>query len=438
MKYMKWGRRYLLQLSPEQKHRAEEIAGACRAVWNTGLEQRRDYRRHGLILGYAEQCRQLAEAKRDPYCAWLAEAPAHCLQQALRDLDRACRTHGAQKVRWRSKTRSKPSFRFPYAPHVRVRRVAGRWGEVRLPKLGDLRFRWTRPLGGTILNATVRREGADWFVSFIVEDGLPEAPHNGRPAVGVDRGVKVAIATSDGELRDRSFIAPGEAERLKRLQRRLSRSARGSARRAAVKTKLARLHARVRNRRNDFNAWSAHRLTRDHGLVVFEDLRIGNLTSSAGGTVEKPGRRVRQKAGLNRSILDKGWGDLLRRAEYKAAVNGSRIVRVPPAYTSQTCSRCGHVDPKSRESQADFRCTACGHREHADVNAGKIILAAGLAVSGRGDLAEGLSVKRQPPRKEAARWPTQRRESLAPVRERKSITPTTPQYRSRSTTVPPP
>src|SRR5690606_10932092 len=121
----------------------------------------------------------------------------------------------------------------------------------------------------------------------------------------------------------------------------------------------------------DFLAWTANRLTRDHGLGVVEDLRTKNMTASAKGTVEQPGQNVRQKAGLNRAILAKGWGKLLTALEHKARYNGSRILRVPPAFTSQTCHACGHCAPDNRESQAVFRCRACGHQDNADVNAAK-------------------------------------------------------------------
>jgi len=190
------------------------------------------------------QARQVAEAKKDPACAWLADAPSHTLQQTLRDLDRACKTHGTWKVRWRSKTRTAPSFRFPDPNHIAVRRLNRRWGEVRLPKFGPVRFRWTRPLGGTIRNATVSRDGGRWYISFCVEDGVAEVAPNGKPPVGVDRGVTVAVATSDGALHDRAFATPGETARLKRLQQRLSRSLRvhgrnrRSKRRDAVRAQL--------------------------------------------------------------------------------------------------------------------------------------------------------------------------------------------------------
>jgi putative transposase len=398
------GRRYLLALTPEQEQYAEQVAGICRAVWNTGLEQRRVYRRRGAFVGYAQQCRELAGAKREPGLEWLADAPSHCLQQTLRDLDRACRTHGTWKVRWRSKSRTAPSFRFPEGPEIIVERVNRRWGRVKLRRFGWVRFRWTRTLGGQIRNATVLRDGGRWCISFCIEDGVEPATPNGHPPVGVDRGVVVAVATSDGQLRDREVATSGEAMRLRRLHQQLARSRRvhgrnrASRRRDATRRKLAALHSHIRARRTDFNACTAHRLTRDHGLIVVEDLRVRNMTRSAKGTIEAPGTNVRQKASLNRSVLSKGWGQLVARLEHKARYHGSTVVKVNPAYTSQRCSACGHVDPKSRESQAVFRCTACGYTDNADVNAAKNILAAGLAVTGRGDLAVGRSAKRQLPR----------------------------------------
>ncbi|WP_230395611.1 RNA-guided endonuclease InsQ/TnpB family protein [Plantactinospora alkalitolerans] len=396
------GRRYLLAFSDAQVAYAEQVGAACRAVWNTALEQRREYRRRHAWINYVDQARQLAEAKRDPDCAWLAEVPSHTLQQTLRDLDKVCRAHGTWKVRWRSKSRTTPSFRFPDPHQIAVRRVNRRWGEVRLPKFGPVRFRWTRPVGGAIRNATMLRDGGRWYVSFCVEDGVAEAAPNGRPPVGVDRGVAVAVATSDGDLYDQQFATPGELRRIRRLNQRLARSLRvhgrnrRSGRRDAVRAELSRLNARIRSRRNDFATQTAVRLVRSHGLVAVEDLRIKNMTASAKGTAEQPGRNVRQKAGLNRAILNKGWGGFLLKLDYAARYHGATVVKINPAYTSQTCNACGHIARDNRESQAVFRCVACGHRAHADVNAAKNILAAGLVVTGRGDLAVGRSVKRQP------------------------------------------
>jgi putative transposase len=402
------GRRYLLALTVEQAHQAEQFGAICRAVWNTGLEQRREYRRRGAWINYVEQARQLAEAKKDEHCAWLAAAPSHILQQALRDLEKACKTHGTWKVHWRSKAKTAPSFRFPDPKQIEVERLNRRWGQARLPKLGWVRFRWTRPLGGTIRNATVSRDGGRWYVSFCVDDGVAVVAPNGKPAIGLDRGVVVAVATSDSRMYDRRFVTDGEQRRLRRLQQRPARSSRvhgrnrGSKRRDTVRAQFGRLNARIRARRVDFAAQTAHHLVTSHGLVAVEDLRIQNMTRSAKGTLESPGRNVRQKAGLNRSILDKGWGGFLLALENAARHHGATLVKVNPAYTSQRCSRCSLVDARSRESQARFACTGCGHRDNADVNAAKNILAAGLAVTGRGGPASGRPTKRQPPERQAA------------------------------------
>jgi IS605 OrfB family transposase len=168
------------------------------------------------------------------------------------------------------------------------------------------------------------------------------------------------------------------------------------------------VYERVRHRRADFCHQTAHVLTSEHGLVVMEDLRVKNMTASAKGTIEQPGSRVRQKAGLNRSILDKSWGRLRTTLEWHGRKNGCEVVPVPAAFTSQTCSACGECHAESRENQADFRCVACGHQDNADVNAAKSILAAGLAVVARGGQVRPLpsgpagSMKREPSKREAA------------------------------------
>jgi putative transposase len=388
------GRKYWLKLTPEQEDMCGEFGNICRAVWNTALEQRREYRRRGAWMNYVPQAAELADAKREH--EWLRAAPSHVLQQTLKDLDRACRTHGTFKVRWRSKARWAPSFRFPAGNLITVERLNRRWGRAKLPKLGWVTFRWTRHLGGEIRSATVSRKAGRWHVSFLVEDSVltPER-HAGTP-VGIDRGVAVSATTSTGDFYDRSFVTSGEKARYRRLQQRLARSKKGSANRRRTLAAMNRVMGRVTNRRADFTASTASRLTARHSVIVLEDLRTQNMTASAKGTKEQPGRRVRQKAGLNRAILDKGWHRLELAIRNAARSTGTEVVLVNPAYTSQTCNRCKRVDAKSRKSQAVFVCTACGHRDHADVNAAKNILsAAGHAVPACGDLAVGRSAKQE-------------------------------------------
>lgn len=276
------GRRFRLALTPEQEAMCEEFGNICRAVWNTGLEQRREYRRRGAWMNYVPQAAELATAKREH--EWLRAAPSHILQQTLRDLDKACRTHGAFKVHWRSKNRWNPSFRFPAGNLITVERLNRKWGRAKLPKLGWATFRWSRPPGGDIRSATVSRKAGHWYVSFLVEDGtLAPERHAGTP-VGIDRGVVVAATTSTGDFHDRQFTADGEKARYRRLQQRLARSKKGSANRRKTLAAMNRIMGRVTDRRSDFAAWTANRLTTRHSVVVLENLRTKNMTASAKGT----------------------------------------------------------------------------------------------------------------------------------------------------------
>ena len=184
--------------------------------------------------------------------------------------------------------------------------------------------------------------------------------------VGIDRGVAVGAALSTGQLLHCPALTARERTRLRRLQRKLTRARRGSNRRGRVKHAIARVRARETDRRKDWAEKTSTGIARRFDLIRVEDLKIPNMTRSAKGTREKPGRNVCAKAGLNRGILRSGWGLLVRRLADKAP---DRVEKIKPAFTSQRCSACGQVDRASRESQAVFRCTACGFACNADVNA---------------------------------------------------------------------
>ncbi|MBV8178623.1 MAG: transposase [Mycobacterium sp.] len=390
---MKSGRRFRAELTEAQVRLAFQTADACRAVWNTGLEQRREYHRKGARMNYEAQAHELVEAKKENH--WLADAPSHCLQHALRDLDEACRTHGTFRVRWRSARRWRPSFRFPEGSTIKLQKLNRRKSQIQLPKLGWVKFRASRCLDGeTIRSATLTHEGRHWFVSLLVEDGMTTPDQHVLPdtAVGVDRGVVVAVATSAGDLFDQVFSTPREQQRALRLQRKLSRAAKNSANRNKTRHALAKLRARERRRRRDICQKTAHQLARYNALVVLEKLPVRSMTRRAKPVADPaiPGRFLPNgraaKSGLNRAILSKGWYRFELALKSAVRHSGTRVLKVPAAFTSQRCSACGHVDPKSRESQAVFRCTHCLHTEHADVNAAKNILAAGLlAASACGD-----------------------------------------------------
>jgi transposase len=230
-----------------------------------------------------------------------------------------------------------------------------------------------------------------WHLAFVVIPAPVPAPGNGQP-VGIDRGVAVSAALSTGELLHAPALTGRERTRLRRLQRRLARARRGSGRRGRVKHAIARLRARETDRRKDWAEKASTGIARRFDVIRVEDLQITNMTRSAKGTRDNPCRNVRQKAGLNRGILGSGWGLLVRRLADKAP---GRVERVRPAFTSQRCSACGQADRDSRESQALFRCTACGFACNADVNAAKNI-AAGHAVTARGGDGVTRPVNREP------------------------------------------
>ncbi|GAA1890467.1 RNA-guided endonuclease TnpB family protein [Actinomadura bangladeshensis] len=390
--------RYRLCPTPAQEAGLLEHCGHARFVWNLAVEQQAWWTpRRGPAPGYAVQARQLTEARAaNP---WLAAGSQTVQQQALKDFAQAMANFFAgthRRPTWR-KAGVHEGFR---VVGVRgrawgVRRLSRRTGEVRVPKVGWVRFRWSRPVPAGVKSFRVTRDRAGrWHVAFAaIPDPVP-APGNGE-VVGVDRGVAVSAALSTGQTSSVPGLTPGEAERLKRLLRRLARARRGSNRRARVKAAIARLKAREADRRRDWVEKTSTDLARRFDVIAVEDLDVAAMTRSAKGTVDAPGRGVRQKAGLNRGILANGWGRLVTRLEHKAP---GRLVQVDPAYTSQTCNVCGHRARDNRESQAVFRCVACGQRANADVNAARNIkdTAVGRTVAARGGTPLGGPVNREP------------------------------------------
>ena len=369
----------------------------ARYVWNLAVEQHSHWHPgRKSAPSYVEQCRQLTQARAEH--AWLAAGSQMVQQQALRDFAQAMVAffdpqNPAGRPSWRKAGRDE-GFRIvgQRGQQWEVRRLSRQIGEVWVPKIGWVRFRWSRalPRGVKSYRVTCDRAGR-WHVAFAaIPDPIP-APMNGE-VVGVDRGVAVSAALSTGELLNIPGLSGQEKQRMQRLERKLARAKRGSNRRARVKHAVARLKARETDRRKDWVEKVSTDIARRFDLIRVEDLKIGNMTQSASGTRENPGRNVRAKAGLNREILRSGWGRLVRRLEDKAP---DRVERINHAFTSQQCSACGQVDAKSRESQARFVCTACGFAANADVNAAKNI-AAGHAVTARGGDGAARPVNREP------------------------------------------
>ncbi len=378
--------RFRLYPTPTQAAVMTEHCAHARYVWNLAVEQL-GYRGRGQRMpGYPEQNQQLTEARRA--FGWLGAGSVTVQQQALRDFHHAMSNWRAgthRRPAWRKRGRNE-GFRIVGAQAQRVEQLNRRWSRVLIPKVGWVRFRRTRDLPAAKSYRVTWDSAGRWHLAFAAIPDQITGPGDGS-VIGIDRGVTIALALSDGATHQ----APQPRDTA-RLQRRLCRAKRGSTRRAKVKARLARRHARNADTRKDFVEKTSTQIARAYDLIRVEDLRVADMTRSAWGTVEAPGRNVRAKAGLNRSILAAGWSMFATRLEQKAP---GRVEKVNPAFTSQRCSGCGHVDANSRESQALFVCTACGMTSNADLNAARNI-AVGHAVTARGALALAGTVNREP------------------------------------------
>ena len=375
--------RFALRPTNNQENLFKQFAGACRFVYNRALDI--EISRHAAgekHLGFVGTANLLPVWKKDQDTGWLSKIPSQTLQQSLKDLDRAYRNFFEKRSSFPvfHKRGKNDSFRFPQG--VQLDEANSR---IRFPKVGWVRYRNSRNVLGTIKNVTVRRSGEKWFVS-IQTQMLAETPTHPSPSiVGVDLGV-ARFATLSSGIVFKALDFHKEEAKLKRLQRALARKKKGSKNRAKARKRLSAVHRKITDTRNDILHKVSTTICKNHAVVVIEDLNISGMSASASGTVEAPGRNVRQKAGLNRSILRQGWGRFRTLLEYKTRWYGGMLVVVPPGYTSQRCSGCGHTDPKNRRSQSVFHCVACGLRMHADLNA-----AINIERAGRAQLACGMN-----------------------------------------------
>jgi putative transposase len=365
----------------------------ARYMWNLAAEQQQFWQPGRRAPGYNEQSAQLTEARAE--YDWLAAGSQTVQQQALRDFAQAMRNFYAgthRRPSWRKAGVHEGFRQVGLRPH-HFKKVNRRFGQVWVPKIGWVRFRWTQPVPAGVKSYRITRDRAGrWHVAFAhVPDPIP-GPGDGS-VMGIDRGVVVSAALSTGELLHAPSPTPSGRIRLRRLQQRLARSKRGSLRRQRTKLAIAKLRARETDRRRDWVEKTTTDLARRFDTIRVEDLDVRAMTRSARGTIEEPGVRVAQKRGLNRAISSQAWGGLVARLHDKAA---GRIERVPAAYTSQRCSACGYIAPESRKSQAVFACVACHAGPcNADVNAARNI-AAGRAVPAQGDFAIRQSANCEP------------------------------------------
>lgn len=369
--------KYELMPDGEQRRTMRRFSGSCRFVFNKALAlQKERFEQGEKKMGYGGLCKQLTEWKAEPDTTWLRDTPSQALQQSLKDLERAYANFFARRAefpRFKKKGYS-DSFRYPQGTKLDQSN-----SRIFLPKLGWIRYRNSRDVMGTVKNVTIRKTGDKWFVSIQTEREVADTVHSSTSIVGVDLGIARFATLSDG-----TFIEPVSAlktnqQKLARAQRALARKAKFSSNWRKQKARINQLHTRIANIRRD----ALHKITtiisQSHAMVCIEDLKVGNMSRSAKGTVENPGTQVKAKSGLNRSILDQGWHEFRRQLEYKQAWRGGQVIAVNPRNTSRTCPVCDHVSAENRRTQAQFQCLGCGFEENADVVGAINVLRAGHA-----------------------------------------------------------
>lgn len=386
--------KYRLYPTPEQQVRLHQWFAAVRMIYNAALEQRSlygarkiDFVRRGerpLYSAYS-QAKELPfrELSKDPEISWITDIPKDAVSYALSELDEAFKKFfaGSGYPTFRNAVNNN-SVCFKTHINNKPSTVFGK-DSVSFPKIGRIRYVKHIRHYGKMRRATIVKEGDQYFVVLVTEHER-EARDNGGEELGVDLGIKRPVTLSTGEYVPADAGLKELIRKKDEAQRKLSGQKKGSKRRQKQKDRLRKIHQRIARRRAARTHQITTEIVRRAKKVVIEDLKVQNMTRSAKGTMENPGKNVAQKSGLNRENLNVGYYEYRRQLAYKCPKHGTELVIIPAPYTSQRCSSCGAVDPASRNRKIDdFICTSCGHTQNADHNAARNILFLGTS----GDVA---------------------------------------------------
>ena len=385
------------ELNPDgaQQRLMRRYAGSCRFVYNKALAlQQANHAAGKKFIGYVAMAKYLTAWRNGEETPWLKDAPVHPLQHALKDLEKAYQNFFAKRAdfpRFKRKG-SGDSFRYPDPKQIKLDQGNSR---LFLPKLGWIRYRNSRDVLGELRNVTVSSNGGKWYISIQTQREVEQPTSIATTSIGIDLGIARFATFSDG-----SYIAPLNSfkiqqAKLAKYQRRMAHKQKFSNNWKKAKAKVQKIHTKIANARRDFLHKTTTTISQNHAVVFVEDLQVRNISQSAAGTAENPGTNVAAKSGLNKAILDQGWGEFRRQLDYKTAWNGGMLFAVPPQYTSQTCPCCGHVSADNRQTQARFACVECGYENHADVVGAVNVLERGHRLLACGDGALRLSMKQE-------------------------------------------
>ena len=360
--------KFALRPNGEQIRNLRQFAGSCRFVYNKALALNVErYEKKKKCLGYAGLCALLPNWKMEH--EFLSAVPAQALQQALKNLERAYTNFFQKRADFPKfkKKGQRESFRIPQGFEVDKQN-----GRIKLPKLGWMRYRKSQDILGEASNVTVSESCGKWFVSIQTAREVQTPQHPAISAVGLDWGVVNFVTLSDGEVVEQCQPLKKFLPKLAKLQRGMDRKEKFSKNWRKAQGKIAKLHSKIANIRKDFVHKVSNDISKNHVVVCIEDLQVKNLSKSAT-------KKVAQKSGLNRCILDASPFKLRRQLEYKTQWQGGLLVPVPPQNTSRKCPECGQVAAENRKSQAKFACVECGFSANADFVAAVNIREAGLA-----------------------------------------------------------
>ena len=415
---MKINKAYKFRLEPnaEQELVLNKLLGSARFVWNQILAVSFEMLANNERINKVNLVNKIPELRKKPECAFLENSSnGVSLQQKVRDLGDAWGKFFDPKEQAKLKQKpfkaKKPRFfKLPDGREVQLRPLMPRFkkksngcdsirivqfnrycwvkgNQVKLPNdIGVVKFRKSQNIVGEIKNVTISKHVGKWYVSFGAENTVEAPVHPSKSAIGIDLGIKKLITTSSGQVFDPINSFKANQVKLARLQRKLRKKNKFSQNWKKLNLKINTLHHHIANIRHDYLHKVTTTLSKNHAMIVVEDLKVANMSKSAKGSIEKKGKNVKAKSGLNKSILDQGWSMLVNMLVYKQQWRGGLLVKVDPKYTSQTCSSCGHVAKENRLTQANFSCVECGFSENADINASRNILAVGhtvLSVEGR-------------------------------------------------------
>lgn len=369
--------KYKLKPNATQRKTFEQWLGTCRYLYNMALEHRiTAWKSAQVSVSRFDQYNQLVEAKNTVGLEWIKEVHSEVLQETLDRVDKAFKNF------------FKSNFGFPkwakrdkYHSFTFKRSVSIHGKNVKLPKIGMVRFYNSRTFEGKIKYVTIVKELNGWYICFCVEQ--EQTTHSESQAVGIDLGVRRLATLSDGTFFENQKILQKYQKELRRKQRKLARQQKGSKSREKTKWQLQKLHQKIRRCRTDYNHKVSHTITRNYSEIYMENLNLKGMVKSAKCTVDNHGRNVKQKSGLNKSLIDAGLYQLRKMIEYKTVHQGGIFLTVNPRFTSQTCPNCGHIAKENRPTQSIFQCVSCSFTGNADEVAAKNILASGRSLSAK-------------------------------------------------------